>query len=597
MTPKIPYYSATLYDPRDEPACDADYWVDNLRHTVRFAAAVQAALEDGYRVFGELAPHPLLTHAVEQTARSLDMPLAALAGMRREQELPHGLRGFLADLHSAGAAVDFSVLYPGGRLVDAPLPTWTHRQLILTRDSQDHQAHGASPSRCIRCWGARAPARGAGAPRLAGRGRHEAHPWLADHQIHNVAALPGAAYCEMALAAARTALGEAVRSPRHPLRADAAARRRDARCPPRHPSTRPASSTSRSRPTTTANGSGGPSAVLHAARRLRTQPARARHRRAARGTTRAAWTAPSCGRRSTASASSTVLHSRVWPPRTPPTATSPRCSPRSRCPGAIRSQQAAYGVHPALLDACFQSVVVHPAVQNAAVAAAAVAGWRAPTALLSAARNAHYCLHPGDGITDDGECEADIDVLDEHGTVLLTVRGLRMGTGGLRERACRSGAQRAAADHRMAAARTARRRSVDAGSWLLISTSDAATSLATQLADALKVAGRAVHDRVLAAGRQHADHRGQRSTCAAQSALQRHEAVSGRGRGDGATERPTGDEPVRPRQRVCRAPGAHRPRAARSCRASRPGCTSSPGTPRPSWPATSPTWSRPGCVA
>ena len=35
-----------------------------------------------------------------------------------------------------------------------------------------------------------------------------AHPWLADHRIHNVAVLPGAAYCEMALAAARTVLGE-----------------------------------------------------------------------------------------------------------------------------------------------------------------------------------------------------------------------------------------------------------------------------------------------------------------------------------------------------------------------------------------------------
>ncbi len=31
----------------------------------------------------------------------------------------------------------------------------------------------------------------------------EAQPWLGDHQVHNVAALPGAAYCEMALAAAR----------------------------------------------------------------------------------------------------------------------------------------------------------------------------------------------------------------------------------------------------------------------------------------------------------------------------------------------------------------------------------------------------------
>ncbi len=30
-------------------------------------------------------------------------------------------------------------------------------------------------------------------------------------------------------------------------------------------------------------------------------------------------------------------------------------------PGSIRAQQGAYGVHPALLDACFQSVAAHPA--------------------------------------------------------------------------------------------------------------------------------------------------------------------------------------------------------------------------------------------
>src|SRR4029079_8000505 len=79
MTPEIPFYSATQYDPREQPVCDAGYWVDNMRNMVRFAPAVQAALEDGYRVFAELSPHPLLTHAVEQTAHSLDMAPARLA--------------------------------------------------------------------------------------------------------------------------------------------------------------------------------------------------------------------------------------------------------------------------------------------------------------------------------------------------------------------------------------------------------------------------------------------------------------------------------------------------------------------------------------
>ena len=70
LKPAIPYYSATLFDPRERPVCDARYWSDNLRHMVRFSAAVRAALEDGHRVFGELSPHPLLTRAVEQTARA-----------------------------------------------------------------------------------------------------------------------------------------------------------------------------------------------------------------------------------------------------------------------------------------------------------------------------------------------------------------------------------------------------------------------------------------------------------------------------------------------------------------------------------------------
>ena len=224
MTPEVPYYSATLFDPRERPVCDARYWVDNLRHTVRFAAAVRAALEDGYRVFAELAPHPLLTHAVEQTARSLDMPVAALAGMRREQELPHGLRGFLADLHSAGAAVDFSVLYPSGRLVDAPLPTWTHRRLLLSRDGQEspdtrrlhHCGASAAGPAC-------APAGGTGAPRVAGRGRHRRPALAGGPPDPQCGCASGGGLLRDGVGRGSRGARRGFRGPRHPLRAGAAA--------------------------------------------------------------------------------------------------------------------------------------------------------------------------------------------------------------------------------------------------------------------------------------------------------------------------------------------------------------------------------------
>ncbi len=208
MSPIVPYYSATSIDPREEPYCDADYWVENLRQMVRFGAAVQAALEDGFRVFAELSPHPLLIRAVEQTARSVETPVATLAGMRRQQPLPHGLHGLLADLHAAGSAVDFATLYPTGRLVDVPLPAWAHRQLILT--AQDAPTHGGSTVPVHPLLGQHVrlqeePERHVWQAEVG----TEASPWLADHQIHSVSALPGAAYCEMALIAAREVFGEA----------------------------------------------------------------------------------------------------------------------------------------------------------------------------------------------------------------------------------------------------------------------------------------------------------------------------------------------------------------------------------------------------
>ena len=81
-----------------------------------------------------------------------------------------------------------------------------------------------------------------------------------------------------------------------------------------------------------------------------------------------------------------------------------------------------------------------------------VSAGSAPTA---AARNARYC-YTRVTKADASGVEADIDVLDEHGAVLLAVQGLRLGTGASETRQQRSGAGRAAADHRMAATRTAR---------------------------------------------------------------------------------------------------------------------------------------------
>ncbi len=157
-------------------------------------------------------------------------------------------------------------------------------------------------------------------------------------------------------------------------------------------------------------------------------------------------------------------------------------------PGLIRSQQAAYLSHPALLDACFQSVIVHPDVQ-----AAGAGGLLLPVGVrrlrcYHPTRNAHYCLTRVTA-SRGGECEADLEVLDQSGTVLMTVEGLRLSAGGSeQERADRL------LNERLLTIEWELRDLPDvaktgAGAWLLLNTSDAADPLAAGLTDALTAEG------------------------------------------------------------------------------------------------------------
>ncbi|WP_318187407.1 sulfolipid-1 biosynthesis phthioceranic/hydroxyphthioceranic acid synthase [Mycobacterium simulans] len=500
-TPAIPYYSATLWDPRERPSFTAEYWAENLRYTVRFAAAVQAALKDGYRVFAELAPHPLLTYAVEQNAASLDMPIAALAAMRRDQQQPFGLRGFVGDIYSAGAAVDFTARYPTGVLVDAPLPTWTHRELMLTRADGD-QARGGSLQAVHPLLGAHVhlheePERHV----WQGQVGTGAHPWLGDHQIHQVAALPGAAYCEMALAAARTALGEVseVRDIRFEqtlllgaeMLVSAAAsvatpgvlefvvetheeggsvRRASAMLHSGEAVQRPHAYDPTYDPTYDIDAliAEHPSSTDGAELRKAFDSLGIHYGPAFSGLTAA----------QTAVGEVTTVLAKV------------------ALPGGIRSQQSAYAIHPALLDACFQSVVIHPDVQMASVG-----GLMLPVGVrrlrnYHSTRNAQYCLVR---VTSSraGECEADLDVVDRSGTVLMSVEGLQLAAGvSQHEQADR------VLNERLLTIEWERRDlpevpQIDGGSWLLLSASET-DPLTRQLGDALNDVG--LHSRTAALG-------------------------------------------------------------------------------------------------
>jgi acyl transferase domain-containing protein/acyl carrier protein len=483
MTPTVPYYSATLDDPRAQPAWDAAYWVDNLRQPVRFAAAVQAALEDGYRVFGESSPHPLLTRAVEQTAHAADIPVQALAFMRREQPMPHGLLDFVGDLHCAGAAVDFSTLYPGGQLVDAPLPAWTHRQLLVGSSGERKQSDGARAIVVHPLLGAHVrlpeePERHVWQGDVGTAGL----PWLGEHRVHDVAALPGAAFCEMALSAASAVLGD--------------------HCEVRDVDFEQMLLLDEQTPITTTasiDSSGAvnfmvqadhegeysrrASAVLHAvdekqapsvdlgallaAHPTRMDGTQIRDRLDKRGVQYGPAFMGLAATHATTGQSRTLLA-------------------EVRLPASVRAQQDAYRIHPALLDACFQSVAAHPSVMDRGDGGLLLPLGVDRLRAYGPARDGRYCLARitlGEGT----EVQADLDLLDESGTVVVSVRGLRMDSGAT------EGGERRLADRLLTIewqeAEPPSARDGDLGDWLLINTSDTEDLLTTRLVDSLKASG------------------------------------------------------------------------------------------------------------
>nr|WLE93511.1 PKS T1(KS-AT-KR-KS-AT-DH-KR-KS-AT-KR-KS-AT-KR) [Streptomyces sp.] len=121
---EVPFYSAVTGELLDTAAMDAEYWYRNLRNTVEFEQATRQLLADGYRVFVEVSPHPVLVPGLQDTIDSTDTAAAAIGTLRRDEG---GLDRFTASLGEAfthGAAVDWTRFFAGTGVRKADLPTY-----------------------------------------------------------------------------------------------------------------------------------------------------------------------------------------------------------------------------------------------------------------------------------------------------------------------------------------------------------------------------------------------------------------------------------------------------------------------------------------
>jgi acyl transferase domain-containing protein/NADPH:quinone reductase-like Zn-dependent oxidoreductase/acyl carrier protein len=418
----IPVYSTVLEDPKKPASFDAGYWVNNLRRPVRFADAVTAAVLDGHRIFVELSPHPLLTYAIAETAKSIGRDATAMGTLRRDGDQSLGLLPQLSDLHCSGVPVDWERVYPAGNLVDVPLPVWAGADLgVLALQVKKPSARvDAHPLLGVHIGPLDTDDEHNWQATISGRDLR----YLEDHQVHDQAVLPGAAYCEMGLTAAQTVFGadlaaievtdlaihemlhldeHTVVSSRTRPEGDGAVRfesltRRDGDSP-----TLLATGTLRVRAATEPDRLDIAGLLAAHPSSLSTQEAYAKFHGAGvhHGEAFAAMTALHLSEN--LGAEQTVFA-------------------ELSLPATVRSQIGSYSMHPVLMDGCLQTLASHPALIRDAfpVGVGALRVHRDP-------HRARYCLARLHHL-DDQLAIGEVALLDDDGTVVAEVTGVRLAT-------------------------------------------------------------------------------------------------------------------------------------------------------------------------
>ncbi|RDI58963.1 acyl transferase domain-containing protein [Nocardia pseudobrasiliensis] len=223
-----------------------EYWWRNLREPVQLEPAIRSLLAAGPTIFLHMSPHPILATAIEETAAVAEVSATALASLRRGQPDRAIMLTTLAELYVSGCEIDWATVYGDtDRAFDLPHYPWQHVSVwhqapscpwpplgggapATSEDlnfSSHQQLSSAPPATATTGTEIPAPvptqrtdAEDDPSPHpLLGVAHTESdggiewlnpltaarHGYLRDHRISDHSVMPGAAYLELALAAAR----------------------------------------------------------------------------------------------------------------------------------------------------------------------------------------------------------------------------------------------------------------------------------------------------------------------------------------------------------------------------------------------------------
>jgi amino acid adenylation domain-containing protein len=199
-TAEVPLY-VTTGGGAHGPEFDAVYWWRNVRDTVRFRVAVDRLIDDGFALFLEIGPHPVLGNSIVECLDTKNSKGKVLPSIRRQEDEQARFIASLAALHNVGVEIAWEQLYPTGTPVTLPRAPWKRdRYWIEPKPVEqirlgqvDHPLLGRRMANAEPTWEAKVDT--------------EKLPYMTDHRIQGNVVFPAAGYIEMASQAVRAMTG------------------------------------------------------------------------------------------------------------------------------------------------------------------------------------------------------------------------------------------------------------------------------------------------------------------------------------------------------------------------------------------------------
>ncbi|UGT45356.1 type I polyketide synthase [Nocardia yamanashiensis] len=199
--PTLPIVSTVTGEPAGPAMTDPEYWVQQVRATVRFAPAIDALRADGVGRFVEVGPDAVLTAMTREClGENGDLaagPATVALARRSSGEVAQFVAG-LAQLQVTGARVDWRPAFAGRGATTLALPKYAFQRRRYWLDPDHGAAADLSDHPIL-----------TGVLGLAasdewlftGRLSLATHPWVADHRSYGVMVLPSATLIEFLLVA------------------------------------------------------------------------------------------------------------------------------------------------------------------------------------------------------------------------------------------------------------------------------------------------------------------------------------------------------------------------------------------------------------